>query len=340
MAVIKANAYGHGLVRVAKALPNADAFGVARLDEALALRDAGIGNRIVLLEGVSSSADLTAAVQFQLDCVVHESSQLRMLRDLPSATRLRVWLKFDTGMNRLGFRCEEATDVHRYLQALRAQSLEVHLMTHFACADERENSATRDQYARLQSVQQKLASFNGARRMPVSVSNSAGILGWPDLRSDWVRAGLALYGISPFADCKAANFGLTPVMSLKTAVIAIRDVPVSESVGYGAAWRAETRSAIAILAGGYGDGIPRRLPTGTPVIINGRRVPIVGRVSMDMLAVDVTGVPDVGVGTAAEFWGPSLPVEEIAAIAGTIPYEILCGVSQRVPFERVRSQTQ
>lgn len=326
MAVVKANAYGHGLVPTALALAEADAFAVARLEEGLALRAAGISQPIVLLEGVFAAEQLLEAGHHGFDLVVHDALQIELLEATGGAHRFVLWIKIDTGMNRLGFPPRDFIAALERVQRLRPAPLEIRLLTHLACADERDNRMTSAQMARFREATRDLD-------YSVSIANSAGIFGDARLGCDWVRPGLALYGASPFPDTSAADLGLEPAMTLQTSVIALRRLSRGETVGYGAAWTAPRDSAIAIVAAGYGDGLARALPGGTPVLIGGERAPIVGRVSMDMIAADVTALPQVRIGTPAVLWGPGLPVEEVARHAGTIPYELLCGVSQRVPIE-------
>jgi alanine racemase len=332
MAVIKANAYGHGLVSTALALADADSFAVARLEEGMALRTAGVRAPIVLLEGVFSNEQLAEAAHHRFELVVHDPLQLKLLEAHRGAERFVVWVKIDTGMNRLGFRPEAFPDALARLRALTVPALEIRVMTHLARADERDIPMTGLQVTRFASALVETNLF-GDNRLVTSIGNSAGTLGWPHAHGDWVRPGLALYGVSPFANETAEKYGLRPVMTLETTVLTVREVKLGESVGYGAAWRAQRDSSIAILAAGYGDGLPRHLANGTPVLVGGARYPLVGRVSMDMIAVDVTGAPKVTTGSRAVIWGEGLPVEEVAAHAGTIPYELLCGVSQRVPLE-------
>jgi alanine racemase len=245
-----------------------------------------------------------------------------------------VWLKADTGMNRLGFRPEQALAVRARLLAPRGAARgaprELRLMTHLARADETDAAPTAAQTARFDSLVAEWTATAGARPA-VSIGNSAGTLRGAATQGDWIRPGIALYGASPLADRAAAHLGLSQVMTLETEVIAVRDVPPGEGVGYGATWRATRPSRIAILAAGYADGVPRHLPSGAPVLIGGRRAPLAGRVSMDMIAVDVTELPSVSVGERAELWGAGLPVDGVAARAGTIAYELLCGVAPRVP---------
>jgi alanine racemase len=327
MAVVKANAYGHGLVLTALALPQADAFAVARLDEGIMLREAGIKQTIVLLEGVFSAEQLAEAARHHFEIVVHDPLQVALLEQAAPAHHFVVWLKVDTGMNRLGFRVDEFPAVLERVRQLRAPPKEIRVLTHLARADERDCPMTPEQLERFRVLTAGL-------KYTTSIGNSAGILGWPKGRGDWIRPGVALYGVSPFPNERAVTFGLQPVMTLETTVVAMRHVPRGETVGYGGAWTAARDSQIAILAGGYGDGLLRSLACGTPVLVNGQRAPLVGRVSMDMIAVDVSDLaPPVAVGARCVLWGKGLPVEEIAAHADTIPYELLCGVRQRVPRE-------
>jgi len=332
MAVIKANAYGHGLVSAALALADADALAVARLEEGIALRSAGIQTPIVLLEGVFNAEQLAEAAHHRFELVVHDPLQIKLLESHRDARRFVVWIKVDTGMNRLGFRTESFAPALARLKALTVPALELRAMTHLARADERDQPMTNEQVGRFEQVL-TAAGLTGSQRLATSIGNSAGTLGHPRAQGDWVRPGLALYGVSPFEDEYADEHGLKPVMTLETTVLTVREVKRGETVGYAGAWRAERDSSIAILAAGYGDGLPRHLENGTPVLIGGARYPLVGRVSMDMIAVDVTGAPRVATGSKAIVWGEGLPVEEVARHADTIPYELLCGVSQRVPLE-------
>ncbi len=322
MAVIKANAYGHDIVPTARALRQADAFAVARLEEGLALRAAGIAHRILLLEGVFSRSELEAAAREELDIVVHSEPQLAMLEAWRESHRFSVWLKVDTGMNRLGFRVEEFNAALTRLQAMHAVG-EIRLMTHLAAADERSSALTAQQLRRFDELTASLS-------LERTISNSAGLIALPEARVHWVRPGLMLYGISPFADTTAVQIGLRPVMNLRTELIAKRRVKAGEAVGYGAAWRADRDLDVGIIAAGYGDGYPRAVPSGTPVVIDGKQASIIGRVSMDMIAIDLTPAPHVLLGAPVVLWGDGLPVERIAAYANTIPYELVCGLSQRV----------
>jgi alanine racemase len=337
-AVVKADAYGHGALRVARALSGvADGFAVARLGEAIELRDGGIELPILLLEGVTADDELATALSAGLELVVHEPGQIAMFRRVaargghPSPI---VWLKADTGMNRLGFRPEAVLEARSQLLACGVALRDLRLMTHLARADEPGVDTTPAQIARFASIVTAWQQLSGNRPV-VSIGNSAGTLLWPAGQGDWIRPGIALYGVSPSAAPGSDESGLTPVMTLSTEVIAVREVPRGETVGYGGAWQAARDSRIAILAAGYADGLPRHLPSGAPVAFSTGRAPLAGRVSMDMIAVDVTDLPAIAVGERAVLWGEGLPVETVAGWAGTIAYELLCAVAPRVPREYV-----
>ncbi len=325
MAVVKANAYGHGLVTTALCLADADAFAVARLQEALVLRGAGVRKPIVLLEGVFDPEQLAEAARHDLEVVVHGDEQLALLATAPAGSTFVVWLKIDTGMNRLGFRVEQVDSALVRLASLGPRIRELRLLSHFASADEPASCENDLQLARFNAL-------SAGRSWTRSLCNSAGLFAMPEAQAEWVRPGLALYGVSPFPELLGSQLGLRPAMRLVSTVIAVRDVLAGEAVGYGGAWRAAADTRVAIVAAGYGDGLPRSLENGTPVLVNGARASLVGRVSMDMIAVNVTAIQGVQVGDPAILWGPELPVEQIAAHAGTIPYELLCSVSQRVPL--------
>jgi alanine racemase len=325
MAIIKANAYGHGLVATANALSAADAFGVARLEEGLALRSADVRGPVVLLEGVFSQAELAAAASERFEIVVHTFEQIALLEASPAASSFRVWVKVDTGMNRLGFRPDELPHAWQRLQRLSPERLR--LMTHLAAAEARDKTMTCEQIDRFQTLTEPY----GVER---SIANSAGLILWDDARTDWVRPGLMLYGISPIPNVLARDIDLRPAMTLTTQLISVRRVPRGETVGYNGIWSAWRDSRIGIAAVGYGDGYPRNMRSGTPVLVNGQEAEIVGRVSMDMISIDIT---DVGgkVGDAVVLWGEGLPAERIAPYADTIAYELVCGISQRVAVELV-----
>lgn len=326
MAVVKANAYGHGLVPAAKALAQTDGFAVARLDEGLALRAAGLTNRILLLEGVFSPAQLAMAAQQRFDLMVHSFEQLELLEARPGTDVVSAWIKVDSGMNRLGFRREQFAAAYERLRRVANVAPAATLVTHLASADDRRDPKTIEQ---VRSFAEATHGLPGAR----SIANSAALLAWPDTRADWVRPGLVLYGVSPFPSGTGAELGLRPVMTLQSEVIAVKDVRPGETVGYGGTWHALRDTRMAVVAAGYGDGYPRSVGSGTPVLVNGHRAPLIGRVSMDMITVDVTDLPGVASGDPVVLWGEGVPVEEIARHAGTIPYELICGVSQRVQLE-------
>lgn len=321
MAVIKANAYGHGLLPVAENLPDVDAFAVARLPEALLLRESGIEKAIVLLSGVLTDDELTAAIGHGFEVVVHCHEQLALL-EACAAGQAVVWLKFDTGMNRLGFDPDEAEALIPRLRQCPAVS-ELRLMSHLANADELANVATQ---AQLDSFRSIVAGFDGA----ISIANSSAALGWPGLaRNDWVRTGIALFGVSPFAGQTGAELGLKPVMQFEARLIAVKQLRKGAYVGYKGSYKAPADSKLGIISAGYGDGYTRRFRSGTPVLINGRRVRLIGHVSMDMIAVDLGADAADKVGAIAMLWGPDLPVEEVAPWADAIPYELVCGVMNR-----------
>lgn len=326
MAVVKANAYGHGAVPVAKVLiqAGADALAVACLEEALQLRHAGIDASIVLLEGVLSAEEARVAATENLQIVIHAPWQLALLQALPATASPRLWIKLDTGMHRLGFGADKAQTVNAAVQT-RTDWMLCGWMTHLACADELDSTMTQQQVGLFERA---LMGLPGNR----SIANSAGLIAFPKSRSDWVRPGLMLYGASPFKNRSAADLGLRPAMHLQSRIIAIHDIAVGETVGYGGVWRSARASRIAVVAAGYADGVRRALPSGTPMLLRGQRVPMVGRVSMDMITLDVTAVPEAQVGDGVTLWGENLPIEEIATLAGTISYELFCGLTRRAHF--------
>jgi alanine racemase len=321
IAVIKANAYGHGMLRVAAALQDvAPAFAVATIEEALELRAAGINNTVLVLQGANTAAAVDVAASSQLTLVVHSAEQVQLLSESRAAPP--VWLKIDSGMHRLGLTPADLTDTRARLQAA---GIEVQVVcTHFACADDLDSDATR----------QQLQRFNAATAgldLPRSLANSAAVLAWPESHAEWNRPGYMLYGSSPFAVAVDAASQLQAAMTLRSEIIAIREVPAGESVGYGARWTAERASVIGTVAIGYADGYPRHAPSGTPTLVNGKLAPLAGTVSMDAITVDLTGHSSPGVGDRVELWGPGVAVNDVAAAAGTIGYELLTGVSSRVP---------
>lgn len=326
MAAIKADAYGHGMVPVARALEAAqvDAFAVACMEEAIKLRQARIVTPIAVLEGIISSEEAALAVYEQLQVVVHDHWQLDLLQQLPESSEVSLWFKLDTGMHRLGFPLSEIPRLMALLKR-RPRWNFMGWITHLACADEPDNPLTRQQVARFNDALQGLP---GER----SIANSAGILLWPETRADWVRPGLMLYGASPLSDKTGSALGLKPAMTLCSRIIAIREYAAGETIGYAQTYRCPERMPIGVVAVGYADGVHRSLANGTPLLIRGQRVPIAGRVSMDMITVDLRKTPQAQVGDAVSIWGEGLPAEEIARHAGTIPYELFCGLTQRVLF--------
>ncbi len=323
MAVIKANAYGHGMVRVAQALDDADAFAVARLDEALSLRAAGVKQAIVLLEGFSSADELMPLVQFGLETVVHNDAQIALLEQSRTLKPIPVWLKIDTGMHRLGFAPDKVAAAWQRLQACDAVAKPIRFMTHFANADLRGDARNAAQIAQFTAA---LADQPGER----SSANSAAILSLPETHADWVRPGIMLYGVSPFTDGRAQDEDLRPVMTLTAQLIAVNRHRKGDAIGYGGEWECPEDMPVGVAAIGYGDGYPRHAHAGTPVLIDGVRVPLIGRVSMDMITLDLRARPNTEIGASVVLWGEGLPVEEIAECAGTIAYQLLCGVSARV----------
>ncbi|GAB4265284.1 MAG: alanine racemase [Methylomicrobium sp.] len=323
MAVIKANAYGHGLLRIASQLEGIDSFAVARVDEGIRLRKAGMTQRIAIMEGFTCAQELDDLIEYRLDPLIHSFGQLEIIERCSTAAAIDIWLKIDTGMNRLGFSTAEFTEVYRRLATSPLIKQPIGFMTHLANADDRSCAMT------LRQIHLFKQTVNGCPG-PRSIANSAGILGWQASHADWVRPGIMLYGVSPFADSNGADFGLKPIMSLHSRLIAVKTVREGETVGYGAAWVCEKPITMGIVAIGYGDGYPRQARPGTPVLIDGRRVPMIGRVSMDMITVDLSEMSDIQPGQPVTLWGPGLPVEEVARWSDTIPYTLLCGITQRV----------
>jgi len=326
LAVIKANAYGHGTLNAAQALRGADGFAVLLLDEALALRHAGYTHPIVLLEGFFSGDELAAIAHARLRPVIHREDQIVLLEKTRLEHRLDVWLKIDTGMHRLGI---PAARAHAAIERLRAsaQVASVTAMTHFASADAPSIGIAAQRHAFNAGV--------AGLRLPISLANSAALLRFPEAHGDWVRPGIALYGASPFAGQTGAAHGLKPVMTLSSRLIAIQAVKPGEGVGYGPDFVAETALRVGIVACGYADGYPRHAGTGTPVWVDGIETRTLGRVSMDMLSVDLTPCPNAHIGSPVVLWGADLPAERVAAAAGTIAYELFTALTPRVAMNAV-----
>jgi alanine racemase len=359
MAIIKADAYGHGAIQVAQALEDlVPAFGVACIEEALELREAGIQIPIHLLEGAFSKDEIQIAANnnFSLAVVNHEqkkalldcqldkldqkSQEAFLLKEAP----IKVWLHVDSGMHRLGIQPDEVASSYQELAACSHIQDDIVIATHFACADDLENTFSTEQ---VRQFQQGLAALDLqnfdesllSSPIPLSLANSAALLGWPETRAGWNRPGIMLFGSTPFSAPHKEADKLLPVMTFKSGVIALREIPPGETVGYAATWTAARPSRIATVAIGYGDGYPVHAPSGTPVLINGHRCPMVGRVSMDMITVDVTDLPDISLGDEVILWGGSLSanlsVNEVANCAGTISYELLTRMPRRTPREYI-----
>ncbi|MCF6203967.1 MAG: alanine racemase [Methylococcaceae bacterium] len=327
MAVIKANAYGHGLLSIASELKDVDAFAVARVDEGIRLRKAGFTKRIIILEGFVCEEELQVIIKNNLDVVVHSLEQVDILEKYSTIKKISVWLKHDTGMNRLGFRINEFTSVYQRLMGCSNVNQSITLITHLSSADT--NSPTTSEQIKI--FNESVNNYSAEK----SIANSAGIIAWPNSILDWVRPGLMLYGVSPFIENTGKEIGLEPVMSLYSRLIAVKDIEKGETVGYAGTWVSDKKTKIGVVSIGYGDGYPRYAQTGTPVLINGKRVPLIGRVSMDMITVDLSDQIDVKLGDKVMLWGDGLAVEEIAKYADTIPYTLLCGITPRVEMKKI-----
>ncbi len=324
MAVIKANAYGHGLTRIAELLADkVDALAVARLDEAVILRKKGIQRPVTVLQGFAGEQELDEFYRYKLAAVIHCFEQIHYLESSAKKDKLQVWLKMDTGMNRLGFKAGDWAEAYQRLKNCGGVQQPVGQMTHLADSDQPQAVKNGQQIAEFLQLTDTVAGEK-------SIANSAAILSCPESIVDWVRPGLMLYGCSPFSDKTAAEYSLKAVMTLKSQVIAVKNINVGEMVGYGSTWQCRKDGRIAVIAIGYGDGYPRYARSGTPVLVNGCKVPLVGRVSMDMITVELPASLDVKPGDEAVLWGQDLPVEEIAVWAGTIPYTLVCGITSRV----------
>lgn len=332
-AMIKSNGYGHGLLRVAKILSEeADAFGVACMEEAMTLREAGIKTPIVVMRGFSNERELLKFVRYHLAAVIHQLDQVRLLEMHHLASPLSVWLKIDSGMHRLGFSIEEISSVYQRLQKSISVWKPIGLMTHLADADNIDRSFTESQINQFFTVTEKMEG-------PKSIVNSAGLFSYPNALVDWVRPGILLYGISPFSSENGMERNLRPVMTLSAIIAAIKKCRKDDTVGYGCAWCCPEAMPIGIVEIGYGDGYPRHAPNGTPTLLNEKVCPLIGRVSMDMIAIDLRSQPNARIGDKVILWGNGLPVERIAEKAGTIGYELLCNITQRVRFIKVEDES-
>ena len=322
-AVVKANAYGHGLERVTRALARAQGFGTVELDGAVATRERGFSQPILLLEGFFEAAEIPLIVANDLAVVVHSDAQIRMLEKDRPAKPLDVFFKINTGMNRLGFPVSEA---RRALERLQAAGVtkSITLMTHFATADG------------PPGIEESMRRFSEATSgivLPKSLANTAGIFAHPGSHADIARLGIGVYGATPFPDRTAESLGLKPAMTLASQLIAVQDLPAGETIGYGGTYRVERPMRIGIVACGYADGYPRHAPSGTPVMVNGVRTKTVGRVSMDMITVDLTPVPNARIKADVVLWGEGLAIDEVAVAAGTVGYELMCALAPRVPVK-------
>jgi alanine racemase len=320
MAVLKANAYGHGLLRAANAMKKAAGFAVLNIEDAIMLREAGFDQTILLLEGVFDREELRLVQEYHLAMVVHHEEQLRMILQAAPG-KLDVHLKINSGMNRLGFKPDDFPSAMSALRQARLARLT--LMTHFATADE--PAGVSEQLRLFREITAGLSH-------PRSLANSAALIRYPATHADWVRPGIMLYGATPFADRSAADIRVKAAMTLSSEIIAIQNLVSGDTVGYGGGFRADHSMRVGVIACGYADGYPRLAPTGTPVLVEGERVTTVGRVSMDMLCVDLGKAPRARIGSSVELWGASLPVDEVARSAGTVGYELLCAVAPRVPM--------
>jgi alanine racemase len=323
-AVVKANAYGHGLERAARAFADADGLALLEVEEAQRARTSGWTKPILLLEGVFSPRELDEATRLDLTCVVHCFEQIEMIERRSDPAGLNVYLKLDSGMNRLGFAPQDATSARRRLEAIAGVRVAA-LMSHLANADRREPGP-----CDVQTQRRAFEKLCKGSQMETSLCNSAALFLHPDLGDDWVRPGIALYGSSPSLSASAAALGLRPAMALNSELIAVRTVPAGARVGYGSRWAAVRPTRIGVVACGYADGYPRSAPDGTPVWVAGRRGALAGRVSMDMLSVDLTGIDDAGVGSPVQLWGEHVGIDEVARQSDRLAYELMCGLNPRV----------
>ena len=325
MAIVKADAYGHGIARIAAALTGVNGFGVACLEEARQLREAGIDKKILLLEGPYSVEEISAIQQLRLDVVIHHQFQFTLLNDAVITSPINAWLKLDSGMHRLGFAATEIAASWARLKQHEGVAGNIRLLSHLASANEPDSAMTKKQIELFSNVTK---GFHAEK----SLANSAGIIAWKECHLDWVRPGLMLYGVSPIDGNTADDFGLSPVMSLESELISIKNLKRGDPVGYGASWSCPEDMPIGIVAAGYGDGFPRHAGSGTTILVNGKSCSLVGRASMDMLTIDLRNYPGARIGDPVLLWGKELPVEVIARYADTVPYELLCGVHKRLEF--------
>ncbi|WP_194723127.1 alanine racemase [Noviherbaspirillum malthae] len=322
-AVVKANAYGHGLARAMQSFEAADGLALVEVDGALRLRDMGWTKPVLLLEGFFHESDLPELAAREVQFAIHCREQIDMLEKARLAAPVHVHLKMNSGMNRLGFKPEDFRAAYLRLRAISAVR-SITLMMHFANADDASNAAMpmAEQIRRFEAA---AADLEGPR----SLANSAAVLGHPDVAADWVRPGIMLYGGTPGGKT-ADQFGLQAAMTLESEIIGVQRIQPGDAVGYGSRFVADRPMTIGVVAGGYADGYPRHAPAGTPVMVDGRRTRVVGRVSMDMLTVDLSELPESGFGSKVELWGRNVPIDEVANASGTIGYELMCALAPRV----------
>lgn len=328
IAAVKADAYGHGIIEVAKTLENVDCFGVARLEEALILREQGITKPILLLEGFFEADELPLLAEHKLETVVHSEYQLAALENAQLSSPITAWMKLDTGMHRLGVLPHRAEPFYQRLTVCRNVVNPVNIVSHFCRADELDAPTTLEQLACFDRFAEGKPGIK-------SMAASNGILFWPQTHKDCIRAGIIMYGVSPATHCQAREYDFRPVMTLKTSLIAVREHPMGGTVGYGGIWQSPRDTLLGVLGMGYGDGYPRGIQPGTPVWINGREVPIVGRVSMDMISVDLGPGACDRVGDEVILWGEPLPVERVAKLSGISAYELITKIMPRTKHEYI-----
>lgn len=327
LAMVKSNAYGHGAIEISKVLTQqVNVLGVSSLQEALELYFNKVNSRLVIWGGFLNEKELTTIAQFGFETVVHSFHQLSILESLVLTKPLKVWLKIDTGMHRLGFELPQVIDVYNNLMVNKNVSKPLYLMTHFSDADILANPKTLKQISIFESI---TANWIGEK----GIANSASILNWPKTYLEWVRPGILLYGISPVYSISSQKLGISPVMTLTSKIISLKEIKKGESIGYGSSWVCPQNTLMGIVSIGYGDGYPRHIKEGTLVLVNGIYCPIIGRVSMDYLTIDLSKVAGAKVGDLVILWGKDLPIEDIAEKAGTSPYELCCQLTQRVKFK-------
>lgn len=329
MAVVKADAYGHGLERSALALRRAEAFAVAAIADIERIRAAGLTQPVLLLPGIDASEDVARMRQLGADSVIHGHHQIDMLEQAAPGAPIRCWLKVDSGMHRLGFPPGQVRAAHARLASLAAVAEEIALMSHFASSDEFEDAGSANSAHTRRQVQvfdEATAGLPGPR----SLSNTCAVLGWPDAHRDWVRPGGALYGLSVVRGRPGPAFGLRPAMTLSTRLLAVNRIARGEPLGYSATWTCPEDMPVGVAAVGYADGYPRHAAPGTPVLVNGRPASVVGRVSMDLTLIDLRGQPQARAGDPVTLWGEGLPADTVAESADTIGYQLTCGITRRV----------